>query len=116
MRKEKLVKKVLMLSLLLLAVAPFVHSSCSTLDIIDEFITPFHVNVPGSFTFTPCCGTAPYTFTIFSGTLPPGLSLSSSGTISGTPTTAGEYLVCFTVTDAAGCHVTKCFYIEVYNP
>jgi len=116
MRKENLVKKVFVLSILLLAVAPYVRSSCSTLDITDEFITPFHVNVAGSFQLNPCCGTAPYTFTIYSGSLPPGLSLSSSGLISGTPTTAGEYLVCFTVTDAAGCHVTKCVYIEVYNP
>jgi len=116
MRKEKLVKKILVLSILLVAVAPFVYSSCSTLDIIDEYIPAFHVNVPANFQFTPCCGTAPYTFTIYSGTLPPGLSMSSSGVISGTPTTEGEYLVCFTVTDAAGCHLTKCFYIEVYNP
>jgi hypothetical protein len=116
MRKENLVKKVLVLSILLLAVAPFVYSSCSTLDIIDEYIPPFHVGVAGSFTFSPCCGTAPYTFSLFSGSLPPGLTLSSSGVISGTATTAGEYLVCFTVTDAAGCHLTKCFYMEVYNP
>lgn len=110
-------KKMLLLSiLLLLAVVPYAQSSCSTLDIIDEFIYPFHVNVAGSYQLNPCCGTAPYTFTIYSGSLPPGLSLSSSGLISGTATTAGEYLVCFTVTDAAGCHVTKCFYIEVYNP
>ena len=33
-------------------------------------------------------GTTPYTFTLSSGTLPAGLSLSTSGIISGTPTTA----------------------------
>ncbi len=44
-------------------------------------------------------GTAPYTFT---GTgLPPGLSLSSSGTVSGTPTTAGTYNVTVTATDSS---------------
>lgn len=116
MRKENLVKKVFLLSILLLAVAPFARYSCSTLDIIDEFILPFHVGVAGSYQLNPCCGTAPYTFTLYSGPLPAGLTLSSSGLISGTATTEGEYLVCFTVTDAAGCHVTKCFYIEVYKP
>jgi len=116
MRKENLVKKILVLSILLIAAAPFVYSSCSTLDIIDEYIPGFHLGVPVNFQFTPYGGTAPYTFTIYSGTLPPGLSLSSSGVISGTPTTAGEYLVCFTLTDSVGCHLTKCFYIEVYNP
>ncbi|HKS24509.1 MAG TPA: Ig domain-containing protein [Thermoanaerobaculia bacterium] len=109
-------RKVLLLSVLLIAVAPFVYPSCSTIDITDEFITPFHLNVAGSFQLHAYGGTAPYTFTLQSGSLPPGLSLSSGGLISGTPTTAGEYLVCFTVTDSVGCHVTKCFYLEVFNP
>jgi hypothetical protein len=38
------------------------------------------------------CGPAlPYQYSILNGALPPGLSLSSSGTISGKPTTAGTY-------------------------
>ncbi|HEY6137368.1 MAG TPA: Ig domain-containing protein [Thermoanaerobaculia bacterium] len=109
-------RKVLLLSVLLIAVAPFVYPNCSTIDITDEFITPFHLNVAGSYQLNPYGGTAPYTFTIQSGSLPPGLSMTSGGLISGTPTTEGEYLVCFTVTDSVGCHVTKCFYIEVFNP
>ena len=44
-------------------------------------------------------GTAPYTWSA-SG-LPAGLSISSSGLISGTPSTAGSYSVTATVTDAA---------------
>ncbi len=36
-------------------------------------------------------GTSPYTYTLSSGTLPTGLSLSTTGIISGTPTTAGTY-------------------------
>jgi hypothetical protein len=108
-------KKVVFLSLLLVALAPLAHSSCSTLDITNEFLNPYHVGVAQTDQLDACCATAPYTFTIYSGSLPPGLSLSSDGAISGTPTTAGEYLVCFTVTDAAGCHLTKCFYIEVFT-
>ena len=46
-------------------------------------------------------GTAPYTFAVTSGTLPAGLSLhSSTGLISGTPTTVGAYSFVVTVTDA----------------
>jgi large repetitive protein len=38
------------------------------------------------------CGPAlPYQYTVISGALPPGLSLSFSGTISGTPTAAGSF-------------------------
>jgi hypothetical protein len=48
-------------------------------------------------------GTAPYTWTTTSGTLPAGLSLSSNGVISGTPTTlSGSTSVTFEVTDSTG--------------
>jgi large repetitive protein len=52
------------------------------------------VGQPYSKTFggTGGCGPAlPYQYTILGGKLPPGLSLSFSGTISGTPTTAGSF-------------------------
>lgn len=44
-------------------------------------------------------GTTPYTWSK-TGTLPPGLSLSAAGVISGTPTTGGTYSFTVTVTDA----------------
>lgn len=55
-----------------------------------------------SFTMTAAAGTPGYTWAVTSGTLPPGLSLSSSGVLSGTPTTTGVYPVTLTVTDTAG--------------
>ncbi|WP_404339791.1 putative Ig domain-containing protein [Sphingomonas sp. MMS12-HWE2-04] len=36
-------------------------------------------------------GTAPYTYSRYSGTIPPGLTLASNGTLSGTPTAAGSF-------------------------
>ncbi|RYF46117.1 MAG: cadherin-like beta sandwich domain-containing protein, partial [Comamonadaceae bacterium] len=36
-------------------------------------------------------GTAPYTYSVLAGALPAGLSLSTAGVISGTPTTAGTF-------------------------
>ena len=45
-------------------------------------------------------GTAPYTFSIISGSLPPGLTLNAStGAITGTPTTPGSYMFTSKVTD-----------------
>ena len=73
------VKVCLFAMLLLLAVAPFAQSSCSTLDILDEFVGPFHVGVAADWQLQAYGGTPPYTFSIYSGSLPPGLSLSSSG-------------------------------------
>jgi hypothetical protein len=54
-------------------------------------------------------GTAPYTYTVTPGTLPPGLSLSSSGVLSGTPTTAGTYSFTVTVKDSAKSQLTGTF-------
>ena len=52
-------------------------------------------------------GTAPYTFSIGSGSLPPGLTLNTStGAVTGTPTAAGTFTV--KVTDANGATGTSC--------
>ncbi len=64
------------------------------------------VNSPYSATLAATGGTPPYTWTLASGiqgSLPPGLALSSSGVISGTPTEPGLFgSLAFTVTDAKG--------------
>lgn len=49
-------------------------------------------------------GTAPYTFAVTGGALPAGLTMASSGAITGTPTAAGPATFTVTVTDAN--HVT----------
>jgi Zn-dependent metalloprotease len=54
----------------------------------------------GSVTLSASGGTAPYTWT--GSGLPPGVSVSSSGTVSGTPTTAGTYNATVTATASAG--------------
>ncbi|TIU97633.1 MAG: autotransporter outer membrane beta-barrel domain-containing protein, partial [Mesorhizobium sp.] len=47
--------------------------------------------IPYSQQFSTSGGTAPYTYSLDSGSLPPGLTLSSSGLLSGTPTTQGSF-------------------------
>jgi len=54
-------------------------------------------------TFLSGGGTAPVTFSISAGSLPPGLSLAAAtGIVTGTPTTAGTYAFTVLVTDAGG--------------
>jgi YVTN family beta-propeller protein/uncharacterized repeat protein (TIGR03803 family) len=61
------------------------------------------VGVLYSSTVTVSGGVAPYTFSIISGSLPPGLTLNSStGAITGTPTTAGTYNFTSKVVDSQG--------------
>jgi hypothetical protein len=56
-------------------------------------------------------GAGPYTFTATG--LPPGLTLSTTGTLSGTPTTAGSYNVAVTATDLNGATVSGSFSITI---
>jgi hypothetical protein len=46
-------------------------------------------------------GTPPYTWTLGSGTLPPGLTLTSNGAIQGTPTTYGTFPLVVLLTDSS---------------
>ena len=55
-------------------------------------------------------------FAIMGGSLPPGLSLSSSGTISGTPTATGTFIFMAIVNDASGCSASMIYSITVQCP
>ena len=59
-------------------------------------------------------GREPYSFRIL-GSLPPGITLSSSALLSGTPTTVGSYTFSVQVTDLAGSNFAKSFTIAVGN-
>jgi len=65
------------------------------IDITNESVPNGRVGKAYSVTLSAIGGVAPYTWTIESGSLPPGLTLSSNGVISGTPTSPGLYV--FTV-------------------
>ena len=56
------------------------------------------------------------TYTIASGLLPPGLTLSTGGTISGMPTTRGTFSFTVAATDASGCVGTKTYVLTVDCP
>jgi hypothetical protein len=59
------------------------------------------VSTPYSATLVASGGTAPYTWSVTTGTLPAGLTLSAAGAISGTPTAAGTSTFTVTVSDSS---------------
>jgi Autotransporter beta-domain/Putative Ig domain/Cadherin-like domain len=61
-----------------------------------------NVGTAYSTTISATGGTAPYTYTVASGSLPTGLTLSSTGVISGTPSVAGTYSFTTLATDSGG--------------
>ena len=52
-------------------------------------------------TVTASGGIAPYSYSVTSGTLPQGLSISTAGVLSGAPTEVGTFNIAITATDAA---------------
>ncbi|MFN7011388.1 MAG: Ig-like domain repeat protein [Allorhizobium sp.] len=61
-------------------------------------------------------GTAPYSFAVTAGSLPDGLTLSSAGTLSGTPTTAGASSFTITATDSNGATGSASYSLTVTSP
>ena len=65
--------------------------------------TPNTGTVGQSYTFRiTVSGTAPFTWSVTSGSLPPGLILNQDGTITGTPTRADTFTFTITVSNSAG--------------
>ncbi len=72
------------------------------------------IGTPYSATVTASGGTAPYTYAVSLGSLPPPLALdSATGAITGTPTTVGTYSFAITATDANGCLATQLYSIVI---
>ncbi len=86
---------------------PFTGAQAYTLVVAAPAITITPAALPGgmagtaySQTLTASGGTGPYTYNLASGNLPVGVALSSTGTLIGTPTTAGPFNFTITATDA----------------
>jgi hypothetical protein len=68
-----------------------------------------------SFVFTAAGGQTPYSWSQSAGTLPPGLTLSASGELSGSPTAAGTYTFTVRVTDGTATDSRSCTVIIADN-
>jgi hypothetical protein len=61
-------------------------------------------------------GNGGYTYAVVGGALPTGLSMNSAGSITGTPTVAGNFSATFRATDNLGATVDRTFTFTVVNP
>nr|WP_249153943.1 IPT/TIG domain-containing protein [Janthinobacterium lividum] len=73
-----------------------------TLSITPTTLAAGGLSAPYSQQMSTLNGTAPFTYVVESGSLPPGLSLSSSGLLSGTPSALGTYNFVIKSTDVTG--------------
>ncbi|HMG33135.1 MAG TPA: putative Ig domain-containing protein [Blastocatellia bacterium] len=87
--------------------------TATTLSISTTDLPEATVDVAYSRTLVASGGKPDYTWTVDSGALPAGLSLSQTGTVSGTPTAAGSSNVVIRVTDSQGSVATKALSIAV---
>ena len=67
-------------------------------------------------TITAVGGTAPYTFAVTSGAPPAGLTLTTTGGLSGTPTNAGPSTFTITATDSTNATGTRTYTVTIAQP
>jgi hypothetical protein len=98
--------------------------ACQTITVTNPGVATGPAGTPFSQTFTQTGAIGGATFTINTGTLPTGLTLSTAGVLSGTPTQGGSFPITVKVTDGNGCTgigatytlVITCPVITVTNP
>lgn len=78
-----------------------------------SLLTDANLGVPYSMVLSANGGNPPYTWALTSGAPPDGLSLKSSGTISGTPLTPGTFSFSVKATDGSGGSATASFSAKV---
>ena len=93
--------------------AKTVAATAVTLSVTTTTLPTGTIGATYSQTLAATGGTTPYTWTRKSGTLPAGLTISTAGVISGTPTTAGAKTFTVQVKDKAAKTATKSLSITV---
>lgn len=94
-----------------------------TLVVCDSISSPTCPNPPAtgivgtfySYNFSAIGGTPPYAWTVSSGSIPLGLTLTSAGVFSGFPSTAGTYSFTAQVTDSLAATGTANFTVNIFG-
>jgi hypothetical protein len=86
---------------------------CPLITILPAEMDPAFEGLPVSQLLVGDTGVAPYVLDVIDGELPPGLSLSSGGLLSGIPTTIGDYEFTVRLVDDNGCTAIKTYSMEI---
>ena len=81
---------------------PVATTSTYLLVVTTQSLPQAVLGTPYSATLTVTGGGPPFSWSVISGALPPGLSLDVNGNITGTPTTIGTFFFTVQVVDAIG--------------
>lgn len=85
------------------------YLDCPTMQITPGTLAKTYLTLPVNITFGVSGGTAPFTWSLLSGSLPAGLILDPAGQITGTPTIAATSNLTVQVTDTRGCIATTTY-------
>ena len=91
-------------------------AACPTIAMAPATLPPATIGVAYSVQLTATGGTGAMTFTLAAGSLPPGLTLSSSGLVAGTAAATGTVAVTFSAVDQNGCGAALPVNLVVNNP
>ena len=84
-----------------------INGNCPTITVNPATLPAGQMGAAYNQTITATGGAAPYAYTVSLGTLPNGVTLSSAGVLSGTPTVSGQFGFTLKATDANGCMGTR---------
>jgi Putative Ig domain len=89
---------------------------CPTITVSPAILPSLIASIPYSQTIIAGGGTAPYTYSVTSGSLPGGITLSSTGLLSGQAISAGTFTVTITATDSNNCAASQAYTLDVVSP
>jgi Concanavalin A-like lectin/glucanases superfamily/Putative Ig domain len=89
---------------------------CSGLGITAPGLPPGTNRAPYSFVLLATNAASPQVYAVTGGSLPPGLGLSTTGRLSGTPTNLGEFAFTITLVNGLGCAVSSNYSLSIGCP
>ena len=89
--------------------------ACPTITVNPSTLANGKKNTAYNKTITASGGTSPYTFSKTSGSLPGGLTLSTAGVLSGTPTASGTFTFTVQAKDYKNCTGTRSYGLVITN-